>query len=1235
MFNSLRTAAAKFTRSSGSGRQSSTNDDARESGAQVTDQIASAEQADTLGNFQSFPRRSSISRDKGRNSVEGSKPHGCTSSSGSKSPETATSHGERPFSNVATKSLLDAGPRSSGVSSDTAYAARPGQQSDPDRFYQGTEGSWMSLQSLQSSLADEPMHAASSSKSALNGQASLDIPAAAAGPEKREGIDRLEEEAARQQESHQQSCSDMPMRISGDASSGNAANAMRSSKDGEMSFKRPSGKPPKGSVESTTSSSGTNAHSQRSSFAMERASLDAKHSSLEMFTHAPPQQGSSVEAGYQNLEAACRQMGIPKAMCDRYMRLAVVPDNTPLPMTMLSKLWQLPGLREAEDSANLLQQMGIMRVAFLYDGSAWALVDTGHLKHLQGQAWSGAADVHEELLQSYLAGRQQLAEVQDDGYFMQNVGHHLVAAKRFRGLKALLTNAAWLESKLHSYGVASVVADYRRYLMCVNDDQVKLMLETVQMSVSSCMQHPELPTLRPQMVGRLMAAHHSSRVASWLAQQQQQMQTSSNIARPLMPRTASLEQAGGLHRMVLRGHTGPIRKVLLTPGGTEVVTASADGSARVWDMEIGDCVLLLEGHTAAVTGVAVAQEGSLLVTCSADHTARVWGLDKGQCKAVLQGHTAAINAVAVDTRGRFAVTASADATGRVWDLHSGQCAHVLRGHGAGAAGAGSLIAGAVWSVALTPDGRRVLTASEDFTARVWDVVSGNCAHVLDGHTGWVVHVCTTQDGLRCATASHDGTARIWKIAEGECEQVLEGHAGRVNSVQLCDVNQTAMTVSDDFTARVWNWSTGQCLHVLEGHGGWVSDMAMLSNASRAVTVSGDDLAVVWNLQEGKCCNVLEGHSAEASSVVLTRRGRFAITGSEDSTARVWDLQAPPLLDDRNHAGKVHCMSVTPDGATAVSVAADGCAMVWDVQSGSCRHTLKGHATALHWASLASDGRTLLTVAGDRSIKAWDIESGSCGATLPNHAGYRVKSFAASADCRLAVIVLFDSTVAVWDMVNMECSCMLQSWGDRDAARVHSAGVNAAYLSPTGSRAVTVSGDHTARVWDIATAECRCVLRGHEDSISMGCLDAAGRRLLTIAFDKTARVWDIRSGRCLAVLQHRQQLIRGSMAPHGHTVVTVTAQHVAHLWDVRSGQLLHSFEGHKEDVTHVAFSRDSLWVATCSTDCTARLWSVHSSQLQGFFMADSSLTHCIFAGPPQKQDSLLVSSDNGSIHFLQL
>ena len=68
-------------------------------------------------------------------------------------------------------------------------------------------------------------------------------------------------------------------------------------------------------------------------------------------------------------------------------------------------------------------------------------------------------------------------------------------------------------------------------------------------------------------------------------------------------------------------------------------------------------------------------------------------------------------------------------------------------------------AGVVWAVALTPDGRQALTASEDFTARVWDVMSGTCERVLEGHTGWVVGVAISPDGTHAVTASHDGTAR--------------------------------------------------------------------------------------------------------------------------------------------------------------------------------------------------------------------------------------------------------------------------------------------------------------------------------------------------------------------------------------------------------------------------------------------------------------------------------------------
>lgn len=118
--------------------------------------------------------------------------------------------------------------------------------------------------------------------------------------------------------------------------------------------------------------------------------------------------------------------------------------------------------------------------------------------------------------------------------------------------------------------------------------------------------------------------------------------------------------------------------------------------------------------------------------------------------------------------------------------------------------------------------------------------------------------------------------------------------------------------------------------------------------------------------------------------------RFAITGAEDCTARVWDLQAPSQLPDQNHAGKVHCMAVSPDGTTALSVGADAAGMVWNVRDGSCRHTLKGHAVGVHWGCISSDGRHMLTAAGDRMVKLWDCHTGACLATLPSESAGHVQ-----------------------------------------------------------------------------------------------------------------------------------------------------------------------------------------------------------------------------------------------------
>jgi WD40 repeat protein len=110
-------------------------------------------------------------------------------------------------------------------------------------------------------------------------------------------------------------------------------------------------------------------------------------------------------------------------------------------------------------------------------------------------------------------------------------------------------------------------------------------------------------------------------------------------------------------------------------GDGRAVSASADGTLRVWDLGSGACHLTLQGHTGWVRAVAVTGDGHA-VSASADGTLRVWDLGSGACPLTLQGHTGRVTAVAVTGDGR-AVSASADGTLRVWDLRAGRCLAVF------------------------------------------------------------------------------------------------------------------------------------------------------------------------------------------------------------------------------------------------------------------------------------------------------------------------------------------------------------------------------------------------------------------------------------------------------------------------------------------------------------------------------------------------------------------------------
>ncbi len=557
-----------------------------------------------------------------------------------------------------------------------------------------------------------------------------------------------------------------------------------------------------------------------------------------------------------------------------------------------------------------------------------------------------------------------------------------------------------------------------------------------------------------------------------------------------------------------------------------------------------------------------------------------WSQEARQLRQVCY-HKDWVTCAAFSPDGKTLLTGSDDRTAKFWKTDSGQLIET------------SLHSSRVTAVSFSPDSKTALTVSGD-AVRMWDVPPKAAIGNYLQHPSPVVSAVFSPDGKTILTQSRDRFARLWDAATRRVLFTLP-HAEEIRAAAFSPDGKAVLTGSQDNTAQLWDAATGAKLGAPLQHRNWVVAVAFSPDGKTAATASGPKTAWLWQTATGKLLGAPlehEGNFNEVSGLAFSPDGKTLLTRDSSGTAMLWEVatgrQFGPTMRHQQYY-RVTAAAFSPDGKTVVTGSSDKTTRFWEVGSGA-QLAVVHHSGEITAAEFSSDGKEILTASADGTVRLWKAVADT-HLVPPMLGRYGIESVAFSRDSKM---ILTGSTL------DFDLSAEARLW---DAATGAALGLTMSQagtiwsvaFSPDGKKALTGSSVGTTVLWEVPAGKALGSLK-HQMGKGNVTFSQDGNLVLTgTPANYSAQMWNSSTGKPVGLpLQHGETVSAAIFSPDGKTVLTASYDKTARIWEVPTGKPLGTLR-HDLTVIAVAFSRDGKTILTGSADKTAQLWEAATGE----------------------------------------